>query len=155
MDSRIGLSPALASSNASADHGRQRISAARFGLGEKWNSLTTPGYDRPHRVHRAVAVADLQRAEDGPADEHLGVEDGARHGAAPGESGGDRRAERAPAAVRVARVDALAGEPRHLDAVEEHVVRVVPGVPALDDGGPAPERDQVDGGLLALVSRRD
>src|SRR2546429_2933076 len=38
MASRIGRSWALARSNASADHGRQSISAARLGRGEKWNS---------------------------------------------------------------------------------------------------------------------
>src|SRR5215472_3997995 len=124
MDSRIGLSSAFASSNASADQGRQRISAARFGLGEKWNSLTTPGYDRPHRVHRAVAVADLQGAQDRAADEHLGIPQRAPHGAAPGQAGGDGRAEGAPAAVRVGRLDALAGEPGELGAVVEDVVRV-------------------------------
>src|SRR5215472_101188 len=36
--SRMGLSSALARSNASADHGCQWISSARLGRGEKWNS---------------------------------------------------------------------------------------------------------------------
>src|ERR1700676_4503954 len=48
IESRIGREVSLASSNARADHGRQLISAARLGRGEKWNSLissaTRQGY---------------------------------------------------------------------------------------------------------------
>src|SRR5438309_9725156 len=39
MLSRIGLSLVRASSKAAASQGRQLISAARFGRGEKWKSL--------------------------------------------------------------------------------------------------------------------
>jgi hypothetical protein len=41
MESRIGRELSLASSKALADQGRQLISAARFGRGEKWNSLAS------------------------------------------------------------------------------------------------------------------
>src|SRR2546430_11459976 len=44
IDSRMGLSSAAATANASSDQGCHPISAARFGRGEKWNSLTGPGY---------------------------------------------------------------------------------------------------------------
>src|SRR6266851_152419 len=48
MESRIGRVVSFASSKAPADHGRQLISAARFGRGEKWNSpvssATRQGY---------------------------------------------------------------------------------------------------------------
>src|SRR5437762_1987690 len=38
MASRTGLSADRASANAASPHGRQAISPARFGRGEKWNS---------------------------------------------------------------------------------------------------------------------
>src|SRR5690348_964548 len=85
-----------------------------------------------HRVHRPVAVADLEPEFDGASDEFLGLAGRVERGQAFRQTGSDRGREGATAAVRVGALDARRAELGHLVAVEIDVNSIAFGVPALD-----------------------
>src|ERR1700686_2003503 len=109
-----------------------------------------------HRVDRAVAAADLQRAFDRAGDELFGQQDRGEGIAALGQVGGDRGGKDAAAAVSVRGCDARGLKLDELGAVEEVVDRLLLiGVASLDDGDPGPKRYEIACGLAAFVESPD